>query len=82
MMTPKKWTYVRRQAATAAILSMAIIGVIAAGVSLADDEWPRLSTVIMTPLFFLWAIRRIATDVLTEFRDDALKSIEKRSTFR
>lgn len=72
------WTQAKRHALTLGILMAAILGTVTIGLYLADNRWPSLLTVIGTPAWWWSAIRRIATDVLTEARDDALRSIEKR----
>lgn len=77
MMTPEKWAYARRQALTLCMLAWAILGVVVIALHIADNEWPSPFTALSCPLWWWWAIRRIATDVLNEARDDALRTIEK-----
>jgi hypothetical protein len=77
MMTPQKWAYARRQAMTLGILLMAILGTVVIGLDFADDQWPNWPTIISTPAWWWFTIRRIATDVLVEAREDALKTIDK-----
>jgi hypothetical protein len=75
------WTYAKRQAGTLGLLMLAIYSTVHIGLDLVEDDPNWVSewlAIIGAPMWWWSVIRRIATDVLTEARDDALRSIEKR----
>lgn len=55
-----------RLAVTWLLLASGVLGVVVIGIDLAADRWPSWPSVLMTPVWWWIAIRRISADVVHE----------------